>query len=142
MNKKPTKQDSPPRQPSKTKPQNQLNIQNNIFMGNELDALSKLPEPLAHRAMNLLEKTTEHKMQMDKEIIELEKDEQRDRGSNMRWFYALQGLGALSAFIFIVGSLGIFAYLVAQDKPNAWLSLIPAIITSLVKLGNIKNHKN
>lgn len=62
MNKKPTKQDSPPKQPSKTKPQNQLNIQNNIFMGNELDALSKLPEPLAHRAMNLLEKTTEHKM--------------------------------------------------------------------------------
>lgn len=51
----------------------------------------------------------------------------------MRWFYALQWLGVLSAFIFIVRSLGIFAYLVVQDKPNAWLSLIPAIITSLAK---------
>lgn len=51
----------------------------------------------------------------------------------MRWFYALQGLGALSAFIFIVGSLGIFAYLVVQDSPNAWLSLIPAIIISLAR---------
>ena len=61
----------------------------------------------------------------------------------MRWFYALQGLGALSAFIFIVGSLGIFACLVVQDKPNAWLSLIPAIITSLArqKFYSKKYHK-
>lgn len=140
MNKKPTKRNNSS-QPNSITPQNQLNIQNNIFMGNELDAIGKLPEPLAHRAMNLLEKTAEHKMQMDKEIIELEKKEQKDRGSNMRWFYVLQGLGACAAFIFIVGSLLIFTYLVIQDRPNAWLSLIPAIITSLVKLGNIKNHK-
>ncbi|WP_161594704.1 hypothetical protein [Helicobacter sp. MIT 11-5569] len=53
----------------------------------------------------------------------------------------MQGLGALGAFIFIVGSLVIFAYLVIEDKPNAWLSLLPAIIASLVKLGNIKNRK-
>ncbi|MDE5592194.1 MAG: hypothetical protein K2I63_04505 [Helicobacter sp.] len=110
-------------------------------MENELNAIAKLPEPLAERAMNLLEKTSEHKKQMDKEIIELEKQEQKNRTSNNRWFYALQGLGAIAAFIFIVGSLGIFAYLVIQDKPNAWLSLLPAIITSLIKLGNIKNHR-
>lgn len=115
MNKKPTKRN----EVSDRNPHNQLNIQNNIFMGNELDAMGRLPEPLADRAMSLFEKTTEHKMQMDKEIIELEKAEQKDRRSNMHWFYSLQGLGALSAFIFIVGSLIIFAYLVVQDKPNA-----------------------
>lgn len=111
-------------------------------MGNEIDAIGRLAEPLAHRAMNLLEKATEHKMQMDKEIIELEKTEQKDRGSNMRWFYILQGFGALGAFIFIVGSLLLFAYLTLQNKPLAWVSIIPAIIASLVKLGNIKNHSN
>ncbi len=79
MNKKPTKRN----EVSDRKPHNQLNIQNNIFMGNELDAMGRLPEPLADRAMSLFEKTTEHKMQMDKEIIELEKAEQKDRRSNM-----------------------------------------------------------
>ena len=83
--------------------------------------------------MNLLEKTAEHKMQIDKEILDLERHEQKNRVSNMRWFYSLQGLGAITAAIFILGSLGIFAYLVINDKPNAWLSLIPAIITSIVK---------
>lgn len=107
-------------------------------MENELNAIGKLPEPLANRAFALLEKTAEHKMQMDKEIIELEKQEQKNRVSDSRWFYRLQGLGAVTAFIFIVGSLGIFAYLVIQDKPNAWLSLLPAIITSITKLGKIK----
>ncbi|TLD87291.1 hypothetical protein [Helicobacter sp. MIT 05-5294] len=58
--------------------------------------------------------------------------------SDSRWFYRLQGLGAVTATIFIVGSLGIFAYLVIQDKPNAWLSLLPTIITSIAKLGKIK----
>lgn len=107
-------------------------------MENELNAIGKLPEPLANRAFALLEKTAEHKMQIDKEIIELEKQEQKNRVSDNRWFYCLQGLGAVTAFIFIVGSLGIFAYLVIQDKPNAWLSLLPVIITSITKLGKIK----
>lgn len=138
MNKKPPRKNNPS---SDTNPQNQLNIQNNIFMENELNAMGKLPEPLAQRAMSLLEKTTEHRMRVDKEIIELEKQEQKHRANDMRWFYALQGLGAITAFIFIVGSLVIFAYLALNDKPNAWLSLIPAIITSVVKLGNIKNHR-
>lgn len=31
-------------------------------------------------------------------------------------------------------------YLLLNDKQGAWLSLIPAVITSVVKLGNIKNH--
>lgn len=44
-------------------------------MENELNAIGKLPKPLANRAFALLEKTAEHKMQMDKEIIELEKQE-------------------------------------------------------------------
>ena len=138
MNKKPVRKNN---LPNDTNPQNQLNIQNNIFMENELNAIGKLPEPLAQRAMNLLEKTAEHKMQIDKEILELERQEQKNRLSDMRWFYSLQGLGAITAAIFILGSLGIFAYLVINDKPNAWLSLIPAIITSVVKLGNIKNHR-
>ena len=138
MNKKPPRKNNPP---SDTNLQNQFNIQNNIFMENELNAIGKLSEPIAQRAMSLLEKTAEHKMQMDKEIIELEKQEQKHRTSGMLWFYALQGLGAIAAFIFIIGSLVIFAYLALNDKPNAWLSLIPAIITSLVKLGNIKNHR-
>ncbi|MGX2971664.1 hypothetical protein [Helicobacter sp. T3_23-1059] len=43
---------------------------------------------------------------------------------------------------FIVGSLLLFAYLALQDKSLAWVSIIPAIIASLVKLGNIKNHRN
>lgn len=34
----------------------------------------------------------------------------------MRWFYILQGFGALGAFIFIVGGL-LFAYLALQNKP-------------------------
>lgn len=138
MNKKPVRKNNPP---NDTNPQNQLNIQNNIFMENELNAIGKLPEALAQRAMNLLEKTAEHTMQMDKEIIELEKQEQKNRVSSMRWFYSLQGLGAITAVIVIVGSLGFGAYLAINDKPNAWLSLIPAIITSIVKLGSIKNHR-
>ncbi|RDU58765.1 hypothetical protein [Helicobacter marmotae] len=135
MNKKPARKDS---HSSNANPQNQLNIQNNIFMENELNAIRKLPEPLANRAFALLEKTAEHKMQMDREILELEKQEQKNRVSDSHWFYRLQSLGAITAFIYIVGSLGIFAYLVIQDKPNAWLSLLPAIITSVAKLGKIK----
>lgn len=100
-------------------------------MGNE-DAIGRLPEPLAHRAMNLLEKATEHKMQMDKEIIELEKTEQKDRESNSRLSYILQGFGVLTSFVFIVGSLILFAYLVLQDKPLAWLSIIPAIAPIII----------
>lgn len=113
-------------------------IQNNIFIENELNAISKMPDSLAQRAFDLVEKTAEHRMQIDKEIIELERQEQKNRASHTRWFYALQGLGAITAFVFIVGSLGIFAFLVIEDKPNAWLSLLPAIITSVIKLGNIK----
>lgn len=60
----------------------------------------------------------------------------------MRWFYILQGFGALGAFIFIVGGVLLFAYLALQNKPLAWLSIIPAIIASLVKLSSINNHKN
>lgn len=138
MNKKPVRKNNPP---NDTNPGNQLNIQNNIFMENELNAISKLPEHLAQRAMNLLEKTAEHKMQIDREILELERQEQKNRVSDRRWFYSLQGLGAITAVIVIVGSLGFGAYLAINDKPNAWLSLIPAIITSVVKLGNIKNHR-
>lgn len=140
MNKKPAKNDN---HSNNTNPQNQLNIQNNIFMENELNAIGKLSEPLAERAMNLLEKTAEHKMQIDKEIIEIEKQEQKNRTSSMRWFYGLQSLGAITAFIVIVGSLGFGVYL-AINNVNAWLSFactIPAIITSVVKLGNIKNHR-
>ena len=124
-----------------TNPQNQLNIQNNIFMENELNAIGRLPEPLAQRAMDLLEKTSEHKMQIDKEIIQLEKQEQKNRKNIMHWFYGLQSLGAITALIVIIGSLAIFAYLILNDKPNSWLSLIPAIITSVGKLNNIKNHR-
>lgn len=134
MNKKPAKNSHS----NNANPQNQLNIQNNIFMENELNAIGKLPEPLANRAFALLEKTAEHKMQIDKEIIELEKQEQKNRASDSRWFYCLQGLGAITAFIFIVWSLGIFVYLIIQNKPNAWLSLLPVIITSIAKLGKIK----
>lgn len=109
-------------------------------MENELNAIGKLPESLAQRAMDLLEKTAEHKMQIDKGILELEKQEQKNRKSSMNWFYGLQGLGAITASIVILGSLGIFTYLLLNDKQEAWLSLIPAVITSVVKLGNIKNH--
>lgn len=55
-------------------------------MENELNAIGKLPEPLAQRAMNLLEKTAEYKMQIDREILELERQEQKNRVSDMRWF--------------------------------------------------------
>ncbi|WP_269149283.1 hypothetical protein [Helicobacter apodemus] len=44
MNKKPVRKNN---LPNDTNPQNQLNIQNNIFMENELNAIGKLPEPLA-----------------------------------------------------------------------------------------------
>lgn len=127
MNKHQSQRDLPD-----TKPQNHINIQNNVIMSNELDAIGRLPEPLAHRAMNLLEKATEHKMQMDKEIIELEKTEQKHRESNSRLSYILQGFGVLTSFVFIVGSLILFAYLVLQDKPLAWLSIIPAIAPIII----------
>lgn len=55
-------------------------------MENELNAIGKLPEPLAQRTMNLLEKTAEYKMQIDREILELERQEQKNRVSDMRWF--------------------------------------------------------
>ena len=87
MNKKPARKDNHSNNPN---PQNQLNIQNNVFMENELNAIAKLPEPLAEWAMTLLEKTSEHKMQVDKEILELERQEQKNRTSSMRWFYGLQ----------------------------------------------------
>ncbi len=48
-------------------------IQNNIFIENELNAISKMPDSLAQRAFDLVEKTAEHRMQIDKEIIELER---------------------------------------------------------------------
>ena len=138
MNKKPFKKNT---SSDNTNPQNQLNIQNNIFMENELNAIGKLSVPLAKRAMDLLEKAAEHKMQIDKEILELERQEQKNRKSSMNWFYGLQSLGAITALIVILGSLGIFTYLLINDRQEAWLSLIPAIITSVAKLGNIKNHK-
>lgn len=63
----------------------------------------------------------------------------------MRWFYGLQSLGAITAVIVILGSLGFGVYVyLATNNVNAWLSFacfIPAFITSVVKLGNIKNHK-
>lgn len=71
--------------------------------------------------MDLLEKTIEHKMQIDNEIIALERQEQKNRASDMRWFYSLQALGAIAAFIFIIGSLAIFVFLIVGDKHYAWL---------------------
>lgn len=66
MNKNPTKRNH---SQSNAKSQNQLNIQNNIFMGNEIDTIGRLPEPLVHRAMNLLEKAIEHKMKWIKKSL-------------------------------------------------------------------------
>ena len=129
-----------------TKPQNHINIQNNIVMSNELDAIGRLPKPLADRAMNLLEKTTEHKMQTDREVIEIEKKEQKNRENYMYKFYTLQSLGVLISSICILGSMGLFAYLAMQDKPNAWVLILPTlspiIVAAFVALSNIKNHKN
>lgn len=60
----------------------------------------------------------------------------------MRWFYILQGFGALGAFIFIVGGGYYLPILPCKINLLLWLSIIPAIIASLVKLSSIKNHKN
>lgn len=141
MNKKPTNKN----QPNNINPQNQLNIQNNIFTEHEFNAIAKLSDTapsLAQRAMNLLEKTAEHTMQVDKEIIELERQEQKHRASGMHWYYGSQILGVITALIFVAGIVAIFAYLAINDKPNAWLSLILVIpfVIKVLKLGIIKKH--
>lgn len=52
------------------------NFTQNILIENELNAIGKLPYDLANRAMILLEKTTEHKMEIDNKIIDLEQGNQ------------------------------------------------------------------
>lgn len=65
MNKKPFKKNA---LPDNANPHNQLNIQNNIFMENELNAIGKLPESLAQRAMDLLEKLPNTKCKWTKKF--------------------------------------------------------------------------
>lgn len=45
----------------------------NILIENELNAIGKLPPDLAHRAMTLLENSANAKIENDKAIIALEK---------------------------------------------------------------------
>jgi len=131
----------PKQQTSNPNAQQQLNIQQNVFMENEINAICKLPEPLAERAMILLEKNVEYQRHISEEIIELERQEQKNRQSDMKSFYVLQGLGAISAFLVIMVCIGLFVYLVLNDKPYPWIPAIPAIITAVVKLGGIKKYK-
>ncbi|PAF41133.1 hypothetical protein BJI48_09010 [Helicobacter sp. 11S02596-1] len=114
-------------------------------MENELNTIGKLPSDLANRAMVLLEKTTDHKMNIDHKIIALEENNQKMTQYDMRKFYFWSGFGIVCAYALIFSSIGVCIFLAYNDKPlTAIVSIIPGVltaITEIIKALKFKNHK-
>lgn len=111
------------------------NFTQNILIENELNAIGKLPYDLANRAMILLEKTTEHKMEIDNKIIDLEQGNQQITKDEMNKFYFWSGFGVVCTYLIIFCSIFACIFLAYNDQTmTAIIGIIPGILTSATQL--------
>ncbi|RDU51717.1 hypothetical protein CQA49_08110 [Helicobacter sp. MIT 00-7814] len=118
-----------------------FNAQFNILIENELNAISKLNPRLANRAMKLLEDSLEHRKQCDKEIIELEKTNQKMQELETRKYYFWTGFGVFGFFFVFVLALCLGAFLAYFDKTIeamivfaiGFINILPKILRELRK---------
>lgn len=111
------------------------NFTQNILIENELNAIGKLPYDLANRAMILLEKTTEHKMEIDNKIIDLEQGNQQITKDEMNEFYFWSGFGVVCTYLIIFCSIFACIFLAYNDQTmTAIIGIIPGILTSATQL--------
>ena len=118
-----------------------IKAQLNVLVPNELNAIANLPEPLADRAMSILEKSLEYRRENDKSIIELESKNLQIKESDIKTTHLLNAFGMVSFLVMVLTSLFVGVFLMQKDMPTASyfsfsigiLALFPRIIDSIRK---------
>lgn len=116
-----------------------IKAQFNVLMPNELNAIGNLPEPLADRAMSILEKSLEYRKDNDDKVIELEKVNLNIKAKDLKATHFLNALGIISFICIVLVSLALGVFLMKEDMQTASyfsfsvaiLALFPRIIESI-----------
>lgn len=111
----------------------------NILIENELNAIGKLPPDLADRAMTLLEKSANARIENDKAIIDLEKQNIELQELDTKKYYTWSGFGMLGFFAVSILSLVGGVFLAYFDKTTksyiafaiAFANLTPKLLKEL-----------
>lgn len=118
-----------------------IKAQLNVLMPNELNAIANMPEPLADRAMTILEKSLEYRKENDDKIIELEKKNLQIKERDIIGTHLLNALGMISFLSMVLISLFVGIDLTKESLETAAyfsfsigiLALFPRIIDSIRK---------